>query len=1538
MQDNFNDIIVPKNRKAIFQKLCSATDNNNPIPTWYFIASDKIDNYQKDAARKKKAKFIARIQNTVGYEQIHGILKSTLDDHLPEFAFSITLTPLVYNEESTRVSFVINPILSCDQVNKEDNHYSKYTISNSDAQDLTNTSKHKSHKKTVPISTGIALAAISLLLFSPLPNMMFSNSDIQAMEISTTTNIHQISTASIALSEETKNISKQIKENNKDSMLADATLCLLEDNTYSALSSCQSAIDKQPANLAMKIQRDAILAEQGQTTLLLESFDAKLQSNPDDLDTIIQNAMVLLKSNDPTNIQQALESFEDYLQNHTDSFAAKLFRDQILVENGYQYSHIVSQYNDTLQSNPNDFESTILKANIWELELRYHDSLALLDEYTFQNNKSLNNDETVIINLAKGNLLLQLHDYSMAAQVYKKVLDIDSDNIAASLGYNHAVIAMGEYDKVIDYDDNLESSSLTNKIGLLLGGIIIPQYQEAHGDKISVISQSDTVQVVQYITQRTIQIIAPPPPTEMSNNSAVSTSQIKSVTMQQSVMPDIQSELEQFEMIPIIDEKTQPTETISAVVSATVDEETTVLPVDEETTVLPVDEETTVLPVDEETTVLPVDEETTVLPVDEETTVLPVDEETTVLPVDEETTVLPVDEETTVLPVDEETTVLPELSPVEVLEPAPSIVVPIFDTPGSTGPPQITFSFGRADAMAIDDAGQYLYTSDHRTNTIQKFEIATAKHVLTIGEPGNDIGQLDLPFAIAVDSKENSIYVADGANNRIQKFDSTTGDVIPLSGDITTESFTIPAGIVLDSQGYIYVADSQSWNSPFDPDLNRIIKFDSEGNKIIEFGDFYAISGIALDNSEKYLYVSDINHHQVQRFDLTDLKKEPVLIGEFGTNPGQFNEPYGIVADSQNNLYVVDYLNHRIQKFDSDGNLSLVDSFGDSAKSFNRPTGIAINSETLYIADRKSGVVQVNINEFDSPTPDDLDGIAFNIDTDPENFSNDFSDVSLGGTTSGTILNRGDQTLEIVKQQDSIKISTSASEEESTISAKISICDGISIITMDAGDEVLAKCGSAIWDVVSGTVDVEFVLDDNVMATAILKQDQTIKFDPDDSTITTDPQNTDDVTINLGDSTLAIPPDETTILDIITEQEISLELNLDETIEESTIDTIDTLQNQTRFAVSGQEITNTSADTKEVTNDSTETETPGPEIDAMSVTSSSTPQKKNGSSCTDCTPPTLGLNKDGERMVDNGFSFQGIPVDSQYYFTPFPLLGVQTGAEYVTTLKIYENHGPHAVQHVGLAFGLDKNKIFGDSEVIIELDRVFQGEEFTVSTIDPNHILEDNVRADTTNGPCLEIEDETAQTCLIVDIYHTFREPLPYKMIGTYIWDFHKNGWQNYFNHGIQIMGESLNPADTINIRHDRESLILTIQDVYGNTATDEYGNTWFYDKQYSSWKMEYVPSQMTHDVDVPMQGLERTDSRYELYKQGQEMLAQHVLDTTILYGKQIANPDYDREDNYKTIIIEIMDRENDPVLQDNLILEQKRAQETFEKEYEYQK
>ena len=75
--------------------------------------------------------------------------------------------------------------------------------------------------------------------------------------------------------------------------------------------------------------------------------------------------------------------------------------------------------------------------------------------------------------------------------------------------------------------------------------------------------------------------------------------------------------------------------------------------------------------------------------------------------------------------------------------------------------------------------------------------------------------------------------------------------------------------------------------------------------------------------------------------------------GDFGSEPGYFNEPLDVAVDQLGYVYVSDCLNDRIQKFTSDGNFVLEwGSHGGGNGQFYYPDGIAINANNeIYVAD-----------------------------------------------------------------------------------------------------------------------------------------------------------------------------------------------------------------------------------------------------------------------------------------------------------------------------------------------------------------------------------------------------------------------------------------------------------------------------------------------------------------------------------------------------------------------------------------------------------
>ena len=316
-----------------------------------------------------------------------------------------------------------------------------------------------------------------------------------------------------------------------------------------------------------------------------------------------------------------------------------------------------------------------------------------------------------------------------------------------------------------------------------------------------------------------------------------------------------------------------------------------------------------------------------------------------------------------------------------------------------------------------------------------------------------------------------------------------------------------------------------------------------------------------------------------------------------------------------------------------------------------------------------------------------------------------------------------------------------------------------------------------------------------------------------------------------------------------------------------------------------------------------------------------------GGGCSgDCTPPTLGMDNNGRRLVNNGFTYNGKPIDVEFYFTAYTLITVDVGVQNKAVFIIYENGGPENIRHFALAFGLAKGQIISNSKAVIEWDKSWDGIE-KVNVIDPENTLE-NVRVVTSIGPC-NSGSILNNDCLVVTVYHTFRAPLDFNIVGSYVWDERGNGWQNYYNDGIDVQGESMNPPNQYQGIH--KGHLITITETGKNTAIDEDGNTWTFDK---SWKMDYMPKGKIDD-EISSQGYDRNHVRFNTYKLGHELIAKELLKQICL---QCSDESFAEINNiYSYEYPEIIKREDEIELQIDILHEMIKAEQLFSELYEIQ-
>jgi DNA-binding beta-propeller fold protein YncE len=305
-------------------------------------------------------------------------------------------------------------------------------------------------------------------------------------------------------------------------------------------------------------------------------------------------------------------------------------------------------------------------------------------------------------------------------------------------------------------------------------------------------------------------------------------------------------------------------------------------------------------------------------------------------------------------------------------------------------------SFDSNDNMYVADAGNArVQILDSSGNYLSSF---------TIFEGSNNF------FGLDVTPDGNTLYVADTINNRVQKFIGNNKFSTNLSGltcggtyyarafatNVDGTTYGSQVNITLDSTLGCKPTVSTSVSSSITTSsatlsgeitnggnlANTIRGFqygttNSYGLESNEYGDFgssgifmsqFGLNGsgdgefewpfeITIDNDDN-IYIADRDNDRIQKFD-SDFNFI-LKFGTSGSGNGQFGQPVDLDIDSLGNIYVVDPQRNRVQKFTSEGvYITKWGTSGSGDGQFDQPYGIAIDdSDNVYVVDRNNARVQ----------------------------------------------------------------------------------------------------------------------------------------------------------------------------------------------------------------------------------------------------------------------------------------------------------------------------------------------------------------------------------------------------------------------------------------------------------------------------------------------------------------------------------------------------------------------------------------------------
>jgi DNA-binding beta-propeller fold protein YncE len=211
------------------------------------------------------------------------------------------------------------------------------------------------------------------------------------------------------------------------------------------------------------------------------------------------------------------------------------------------------------------------------------------------------------------------------------------------------------------------------------------------------------------------------------------------------------------------------------------------------------------------------------------------------------------------------------------------------------------------------------------------------------------------PYGIAIDSK-GLVYVADQRVGAVFIINTETHDVQMIRNGMEAH-FGWINGLAIDDDDRLFVSDGK---------MHRVLILNNKHeveNQISE--GLQDPVGLAIDTTNRFLYVVDTQQDQVIVYDADTLK----LLRRIGTGgknhflttPGDFGAPQGVAVDGEGNVYVTDTMNNRVETFDADGNfISEFGKHGDGPGYLARPKGIAVDSDGhIWVADQMEDRLQV---------------------------------------------------------------------------------------------------------------------------------------------------------------------------------------------------------------------------------------------------------------------------------------------------------------------------------------------------------------------------------------------------------------------------------------------------------------------------------------------------------------------------------------------------------------------------------------------------
>ena len=245
------------------------------------------------------------------------------------------------------------------------------------------------------------------------------------------------------------------------------------------------------------------------------------------------------------------------------------------------------------------------------------------------------------------------------------------------------------------------------------------------------------------------------------------------------------------------------------------------------------------------------------------------------------------------------------------------------------------------------------------------------------------------PFSMAADAAGN-VYVADRDNHRVRRID-TTGNITTVAGNgeqgffgdgglATSASLNTPTAVAVDTNGNVYIADSN--NNRIRVIANGNINTFAGNGTAGYSGDggaatsaaLFTPRGVAVD-ANGVVYIADTNNHVVRKVSAGTIStiagnaQQQGFYGDNGTaSSAGLDTPTGVAVNATGKVYVADSNNHRVRLL-SGATLSTFAGNGTAAYSGDGgaatsaaiafPLGVSLDAMgNIFVADSNNHVIR----------------------------------------------------------------------------------------------------------------------------------------------------------------------------------------------------------------------------------------------------------------------------------------------------------------------------------------------------------------------------------------------------------------------------------------------------------------------------------------------------------------------------------------------------------------------------------------------------